>query len=614
MAIRIIEFAVGFQTDEAAGTIPASDIAVTPAGNISSTTVQAALEEIQTDLDGHKSNTSNPHSVTKSQVGLANVDNTSDVNKPVSTAQAAADATVLTTAEAYTDTKIAALINAAPVALDTLSELATALGNDASFSATTATALGNRLRVDTAAQGLNGTQKTNAKTNIDLQNVDNTSDTSKPVSTAQAAADAVVQAYAIQRGNHTGTQAFSTITGTVPVNQGGTGQATANDALNALLPSQTSNSGKVLTSDGTNASWAAGLTSVLASASIFVGNASNVATAVVLSGVISLSNTGVAAFASGAFGSNNISTTGTLLTGQAQLGPSTGGGANTNLHYAGYHRFAIDNASKYVEITNDSTSNYIDASAILVIRTNAATSAKTAITGSTAGAITLGPTSGLTGSHTARGGPASGTPILDILHTGSAGNNASIRFNPAGATDGGDILIGGTGGYHFKKASSTTDILAISNAGIITSGESGSTGGLILNNSTASYSASTLDYYEENSFTMTATGMTTSPTASWRFVRIGKAVTINILAISGTSNSSSFSVTGLPDRLKPARDTYCYIRCGDNGTALNNSSVALLQSSTGTVTLYPYNSAAANGWTSSGTKAIYDCTISYVLN
>ena len=29
----------------------------------------------------------NPHSVTKSEVGLGNVDNTSDVNKPVSTAQ-----------------------------------------------------------------------------------------------------------------------------------------------------------------------------------------------------------------------------------------------------------------------------------------------------------------------------------------------------------------------------------------------------------------------------------------------------------------------------------------------------------------------------------------------
>ena len=44
------------------------------------------------DLTAHTGNTSNPHSVTKAQVGLGNVDNTSDADKPVSTAQAAADA------------------------------------------------------------------------------------------------------------------------------------------------------------------------------------------------------------------------------------------------------------------------------------------------------------------------------------------------------------------------------------------------------------------------------------------------------------------------------------------------------------------------------------------
>jgi hypothetical protein len=40
-----------------------------------------------TDLDDHKNNKANPHEVTKAQVGLGNVDNTSDANKPVSTAQ-----------------------------------------------------------------------------------------------------------------------------------------------------------------------------------------------------------------------------------------------------------------------------------------------------------------------------------------------------------------------------------------------------------------------------------------------------------------------------------------------------------------------------------------------
>lgn len=48
---------------------------------------------------------------------------------------------------------------------------------------------------------------------VGLGNVDNTADASKPVSTAQAAADTAVQEFAIQRGNHTGTQAISTVTG-----------------------------------------------------------------------------------------------------------------------------------------------------------------------------------------------------------------------------------------------------------------------------------------------------------------------------------------------------------------------------------------------------------------
>jgi len=47
-----------------------------------------------------------------------------------------------------------------------------------------------------------------------------------------------------------------TISGTLPIANGGTGQTTANAAFNALAPSQTGNNGKYLTTDGTNTSWA----------------------------------------------------------------------------------------------------------------------------------------------------------------------------------------------------------------------------------------------------------------------------------------------------------------------------------------------------------------------
>jgi len=48
-----------------------------------------------------------------------------------------------------------------------------------------------------------------------------------------------------------------TLSGTVPIANGGTGQTTATQAINALLPSQSSQSGKVLSTDGTNTSWIA---------------------------------------------------------------------------------------------------------------------------------------------------------------------------------------------------------------------------------------------------------------------------------------------------------------------------------------------------------------------
>lgn len=55
-----------------------------------------------------------------------------------------------------------------PGALDTLDELAAALADDANYAATVTTALANRVRTDTAAQNLTTTEKSNARTNIDV--------------------------------------------------------------------------------------------------------------------------------------------------------------------------------------------------------------------------------------------------------------------------------------------------------------------------------------------------------------------------------------------------------------------------------------------------------------
>lgn len=70
---------------------------------------------------------------------------------------------LLTAAKAAVKTD---LINGAGTALDTLNELAAALGNDPNFATTIATDLGNRVRFD-AVQTLTSPQKTQARDNID---------------------------------------------------------------------------------------------------------------------------------------------------------------------------------------------------------------------------------------------------------------------------------------------------------------------------------------------------------------------------------------------------------------------------------------------------------------
>lgn len=48
--------------------------------------ITSDIDAVQTNLETHINNKSNPHEVNKAQVGLDNVDNTSDANKPISTA------------------------------------------------------------------------------------------------------------------------------------------------------------------------------------------------------------------------------------------------------------------------------------------------------------------------------------------------------------------------------------------------------------------------------------------------------------------------------------------------------------------------------------------------
>jgi len=179
--------------------------------------------------------------VTKSMVGLGSVDNTADTAKPVSTAQATAIATAKSEAistassdattkannaksgaettaatalasheadttnihgiadtaalatKTYADnaasTAVAAVVNSAPEALNTLKELADALTADESTAASLATLVGTKAPI--ASPTFTGTVSGITKAMVGLGSVDNTSDSAKPISTAtQTALDA----------------------------------------------------------------------------------------------------------------------------------------------------------------------------------------------------------------------------------------------------------------------------------------------------------------------------------------------------------------------------------------------------------------------------------------
>lgn len=170
-----------------------------------STAVQTALnaKANAASLGAHTGDTNNPHNVTKAQVGLGNVDNTSDADKPISTAvQAALDlkanasnvssalATKADKATTYTkeevDTAIASLVDTAPATLNTLNELAAALGDDPSFASTIAGQIGAKANAVDLAVHEDDTNNPHGvtKVQVGLGNVDNTSDANKPVSTA----------------------------------------------------------------------------------------------------------------------------------------------------------------------------------------------------------------------------------------------------------------------------------------------------------------------------------------------------------------------------------------------------------------------------------------------
>jgi hypothetical protein len=112
------------------------------------------------------------------------------------------------------------------------------------------------------------------------------------------------------------------------------------------------------------------------------------------------------------------------------------------------------------------------------------------------------------------------------------------------------------------------------------------------------------------SYTGTATGLTTSPTGTIYYRVVGNMVFLeHKTGISGTSNATTFTITGAPAGIRPAVSSglFCMM-VRDNGTW--QIGVGQMGSS-GTLIL---DKGDLSAWTNSGTKAISQFTAHYMLS
>ena len=112
----------------------------------------------------------------------------------------------------------------------------------------------------------------------------------------------------------------------------------------------------------------------------------------------------------------------------------------------------------------------------------------------------------------------------------------------------------------------------------------------------------------QGTFTVTLTGVSGTVTGSVSYSRVGRLVTLNIPHITGTSNSTAATLTGVPASLRPAATVIGFGLTIDN----NVGGFGRLELGTnGTITLY--SSATSATFTNSGTKGISGATLSYLL-
>lgn len=121
-----------------------------------------------------------------------------------------------------------------------------------------------------------------------------------------------------------------------------------------------------------------------------------------------------------------------------------------------------------------------------------------------------------------------------------------------------------------------------------------------------------ITYSVSGTFTATGTGFVANPTTTAKFSVCNGVVklSIPINTLTGTSNATTFTITGAPACIKPAVSKNAGV-----GTALDNSVgiyvVYTVDVTAGTI--YLYTNPSSGAWTASGTKWLIQSEFSYLI-
>jgi hypothetical protein len=212
---------------------------------------------------------------------------------------------------------------------------------------------------------------------------------------------------------------------------------------------------------------------------------------------------------------------------------------------------------------------------------------------------------------------------------GTSGTNAAPAYSFLGDSDTGiyngsantlNFTVGGTNRFDITTAAVETNLPFLA-----ADGSAGAPGVSFLNDSDTGFyrdtsnqigialAGATAGQITQGSFTGTATGMSGTVNATVRYQRIGNIVILNSGALSGTSNATSFTMTGIPAGIAPSQHTgpIATAACSDNSAIVNDVSAFITASGT---TLTFQKSGNSSGFTASGSKGFaLGFTVTYML-